>query len=216
MVNGKTGEKLVLEATEIRKVFARSLQRKVEGDTYRSDRLANKLTRFAMIEVIYSVKRRLQTKQERSQHFVSPTLDALGPRAMRKLEESEDMCIEDGTSTSVGDFLRIGVVPSACESMGTSSEFVATKWACPSCKDDFYSSSAERLLHIQGCNKEAPRGIWEGSVEHEDQSEEAKKREEHNPLKKDFSCQECGKKLWLTPVEILKHKRAHLTEQKGS
>lgn len=169
------------DAADIRKLFADCLERKLGGDAYRSSRLSKRLLEYMSMEVVFSVKKLIQTDKSMA-------------RAEREDDEEEGFVL--------------GSLPGASNDMDSVGQYLTTKWTCEYCGDDFYSRADEKFIHLRQCRSDR---------EAEEQREEAVKaaaapeapQRDGNPLKRDYYCAECDSTLWLTAVEILRHKRGH-------
>lgn len=75
-------------------------------------------------------------------------------------------------------------------------------WHCDQCDMTLSISAIERLQHRQVCSKANVKGDEEPTNVHKDSNQ-------RKPNSKAFECTECRHTLYLTPVEILKHKRQH-------
>lgn len=71
-------------------------------------------------------------------------------------------------------------------------------WTCPQCEITLCLSPIERLQHKQfTCS---------AKTEQKDKVERKPVRE-NKPNAKDYKCGNCGHTLYMTPVEILKHRK---------
>jgi hypothetical protein len=119
--------------------------------------------------------------------------------ALNRLTPQKQRAIDDG--------FHIGRVPSASTSDPSNvSAYISTKWTCECCTLDFYSNPAEKFEHLQQCRAEH-QSITDVSANEEEKSSSASANVD--PLAKEYYCDECGHKLWLTPINILKHRRSH-------
>lgn len=111
-------------------------------------------------------------------------------------------------STMIDDGFHIGCLPSASAASASNiSEYISTKWTCESCALDFYSNPAEKFEHLQSCRVEH-QSMADAKVEEAD----ADRSVPVDPLAKAYDCEVCGERLWLTPINILKHRRSHQTK----
>ncbi|KAK0083179.1 hypothetical protein PV325_009214 [Microctonus aethiopoides] len=78
-------------------------------------------------------------------------------------------------------------------------EMSVTPWQCPSCDIQMIMSSIEKLQHQKLC-------ITKSSGETIKKSEVSIVRK---PNSRAYDCPECKETLYLTPIEILKHKKKH-------
>lgn len=73
-----------------------------------------------------------------------------------------------------------------------------TNWICQRCNMEAILSSIEKLQHQSICT---PSSVNETT--------DKVKNVQMKPNSKAYNCPECSKTLYLTPIEILKHKRQH-------
>lgn len=71
-------------------------------------------------------------------------------------------------------------------------------WTCPNCELSVCLSPLERLQHKE----------FTCSSRTEKKDVQKKPTKENKPNTKEFECEICKSTLYLTPVEILKHKKA--------
>ena len=99
---------------------------------------------------------------------------------------------------------------------------MSRRWTCDTCDESFYSNaqvatvtsaivtSQERLTHMAECSDSK-----ETAVETKRQQLEDKQREAMPPTDPSltaYKCADCKTVLYLKPIDILKHKRSHLTK----
>lgn len=89
------------------------------------------------------------------------------------------------------------------ESTGNDLDAVLSSWACPFCEQSMYCDPLTRLSHYGSCHDK-----HEAQADAKDKAQQEAKKP-RNPLAKHYSCSECNKTLFLTPTEILRHKRQH-------
>ncbi|XP_034943062.1 probable ATP-dependent RNA helicase DHX34 [Chelonus insularis] len=77
-------------------------------------------------------------------------------------------------------------------------EMAETPWKCSKCDCEMIMSSMEKLLHQRSCN------LLNG-----EKIEKTEKKIVRKPNSKAYECPDCKETLYLTPVEILKHKKKH-------
>lgn len=188
LADGEKGAKLLADAADIRKLFADCLERKLGGDAYHSSRLSKRLLEYMSMEMVFSVK---------------------------KLTQVDKSMQRDERDDGVDEGFILGSLPGASDTLGSAAQYMTTKWTCEYCGDDFYSTPDEKFIHLRQCRSDR---------EAEEQREEALKgptgaaaaavdgpQRDSNPLKRDYFCTDCDAPLWLTAVEILRHKRSHAT-----
>lgn len=105
---------------------------------------------------------------------------------------------------------HIGGLSGAGDNADSSQQYISTKWTCTYCQEDYYGTPTAKLEHLQQC-----RSNQEEEAERQQPSAAATAGSESpqrdgNPLKRDYFCPECDATLWLTAVEILRHKRQHM------
>ena len=74
------------------------------------------------------------------------------------------------------------------------------EYECELCDEKIYGSSLQIATHYSKCLKKQ-----------DDKNEEIEHQEERrrDPNAQEFDCKNCGKILYLTSTEILRHKRSH-------
>ncbi|XP_071450187.1 probable ATP-dependent RNA helicase DHX34 [Hetaerina americana] len=78
-------------------------------------------------------------------------------------------------------------------------------WKCPNCDLSAHLNAVERLHHRETCKKSESKGAACG----EETAASSRK-----PNARAYQCQDCdGKTLYLTPTEILRHKKSHLPSE---
>ncbi|KAK2587022.1 hypothetical protein KPH14_010983 [Odynerus spinipes] len=71
-------------------------------------------------------------------------------------------------------------------------------WTCQQCNIEAICNSIEKLQHQSTCTKSSVKETIDKANE-----------KQLKPNSKTYDCPECSKTLYLTPIEILKHKRQH-------
>ena len=74
------------------------------------------------------------------------------------------------------------------------------EWSCPDCGVTNTFSSIQKLQHSNKCLKQEKK-----ENKREVSTAVSRKANSHS-----YDCIECQKTLYLTPIEILKHKKQHL------
>lgn len=78
-------------------------------------------------------------------------------------------------------------------------EMLETEWQCQNCNMQAILTSIQKLQHQQSCNKQ--------------QTNEVEKRSNNVKRKSNaqaYDCPDCAQILYLTPIEILKHRKSHI------
>lgn len=75
-----------------------------------------------------------------------------------------------------------------------------TEWHCNNCGFQAVLSSMEKIQHQNSCT-EVTDAI--------DTNKESKNIT-HKPNSQAYKCPDCSETLYLTPIEILKHKKLHI------
>ncbi|XP_012137254.2 putative ATP-dependent RNA helicase DHX34 isoform X1 [Megachile rotundata] len=78
-------------------------------------------------------------------------------------------------------------------------EMSETEWQCQNCNMQAILTSIQKLQHQQSCNKQ--------------QTNETEKRSNNVKRKSNaqaYDCPDCAQTLYLTPIEILKHRKSHI------
>lgn len=194
---------MILKASEIRLLFAKCLERKLDGDKYQSRDLSTKIIDYLRMETVYSMKRLMKADQKLLHKDDSQISSS---KTKQKSSKSADF---------MTDFLNIGSIRNLDDESGAS-EYLAKKWTCDVCGEDFYFTLPAKLEHIEFCKSEGKVKSGDSNeflLDYE-KSNFAKSVEESgtSTLKKHYFCETCNCQLYLTPTEILKHKRSHKSE----
>lgn len=78
-------------------------------------------------------------------------------------------------------------------------EMQATAWQCPNCDFESVLPCLEKLQHQNSCVRAADASSIEG------ESENVARK----PNSQAYECSDCSRTLYLTPIEILRHKKLH-------
>ncbi len=83
---------------------------------------------------------------------------------------------------------------------------LASDWTCPKCEAEMYAGPVQRIAHHAKC----VQGEESDAKQKEVEAQKSKMEEEDaKPNAREYFCHECEKTLWLSSVQILKHKRGH-------
>ena len=87
---------------------------------------------------------------------------------------------------------------------------MAVDWTCPRCEEEMYVGAVQRVAHHAACveAEEADRKESEDALGAAGLAEAAAASK---PNSRAYECAECGRTLFLTSTEILRHKRGHMT-----
>jgi hypothetical protein len=128
-------------------------------------------------------------------------------------ERQESLAARQHADDSTIDRFRIGTVNSsemASGSMETKSyaPYLAEKWTCKYCNEEFYSNAQQKLEHLAEC-EDANKGANNQDVQMKDGEHVVEEVEEkRDPSLQEFACDICNKKLYLKPIDILRHRRS--------
>lgn len=86
------------------------------------------------------------------------------------------------------------------DSSSSKASYMSRVWACPVCQVKLAVNMAEQLQHQASCTKEMDDAL--------NKSAEPTSLQD-SALLKDYDCDQCGKTLKLTAIDILRHKRDH-------
>ena len=86
---------------------------------------------------------------------------------------------------------------------------MAVDWTCPRCEEEMYVGAVQRIVHHAACveAEEADRKKTEDALG----ADVADAAASSKPNSRAYQCAECGRTLFLTSTEILRHKRSHMT-----
>ena len=87
---------------------------------------------------------------------------------------------------------------------------MAVDWTCPRCEEEMYVGAVQRVAHHAACveAEEADRKESEDALGAAGLADAAAASK---PNSRAYECAECGRTLFLTSTEILRHKRGHMT-----
>ena len=77
---------------------------------------------------------------------------------------------------------------------------ILTEYECEFCQESIYGSSLQIVAHYSKC-------LRKNDIKKEETNVEEEKKKDPNSQK--FDCQTCGEILYLTPTEILRHRKSH-------
>lgn len=161
------------------------------------DDLGRRLVDFVRSEVIYSMRR--LAGLEGQNLYVGPQT-VTDNHNLKGLFSTEEMKPDpEKGGYSVTSFLTYNCLLSDTDFY---SDCLRTFWTCPRCSLYMPFTPMERMAHQNSCAEE------DTSQDAEDQDT---KLSSVTSLHKTYHCDVCDKDLVLTPTEILKHKRQHLT-----
>ncbi|KAG0431345.1 hypothetical protein HPB47_021875 [Ixodes persulcatus] len=147
-------------------------------------------------EIAYTVRRLLPADVK---HLYT------GAQAFRALAQDDDSLPEERfkvNSKKGGVFLSEFFTFGSLEEISLSADaFADKKWKCPICEEEFPLSVIDAVLHLDDCDKDA-----DIKDEAEPSNEETVRRD---PSQKAYFCKECNKELYLSLLEIFKHRKSH-------
>ncbi|XP_015123362.1 probable ATP-dependent RNA helicase DHX34 isoform X1 [Diachasma alloeum] len=83
-------------------------------------------------------------------------------------------------------------------------EMMESPWECGNCDFRGIVRTVEKLQHRAVCDTSQSKKVVQGGKEGENNSKGKRKANS-----KEYECEECKEILWLTPIEILRHKKRH-------
>ncbi|KAM4642667.1 putative ATP-dependent RNA helicase DHX34 [Discoglossus pictus] len=204
---------LISDAVRLRLSWEKLLKTRLEKPTSRDDededetwkrkreieKLGRSLVDYVRPEVIYKMRRLAGVEAQNL--YVGPQADCATP-VMPGVFGNEDMkpdMVKGGYS--VTNFLTYNCLTSDTDLY---SDCLRSFWTCPRCDLYMPFTPMERMCHQNSCRDET--GV--------DGDDEEKKSKESSvtSLHRSYRCDICQKDLMLTPTEILKHKRQHMSE----
>lgn len=83
-------------------------------------------------------------------------------------------------------------------------DMIETEWHCSNCGIQSVMTSIEKLQHQSTC--------FEKNLDDraDDQRASTQPLVQQKPNSQAYDCLECNKTMYLTPIEILRHKKQHL------
>ncbi|XP_075692158.1 putative ATP-dependent RNA helicase DHX34 isoform X2 [Rhinoderma darwinii] len=202
---------LISEAVRVRLAWEKVLRSRLENKSSRRDPdeddsrrrrreiddLGRRLVDFVRSEVMYSM-RRLAVLEAQNLYVGPQTVtDNHNLKGLFSTEEMKPDAVKGGYCVTT--FLTYNCLRSDTDFY---SDCLRTFWTCPRCGLYMPFTPLERMAHQNSCKEE------ETSQEAEDPET---KVSSVTSLHKPYHCDVCDKDLVLTPTEILKHKKQHLT-----
>lgn len=189
----EAAEKLVCKVVKLRTLWEQLLTLKLQDaeSTSLEIELSQGLIEFMNCRIAYSVRRLLAADLKKL--HVGPGINQLsGVNPLHPDYEIHD-------NNKLGG---VYLTPYLTYNCLYDEDLVLETWTCPHCGMPAALTSVEKLQHLQICQP----GTTE--TETKDSGEELAAR---NPNSTAYSCEDCGKTLYLTPIEILKHRKSHKT-----
>jgi hypothetical protein len=193
------GQNVLLTAFKLRSMWQELLTSKLldDQDEDKQLKLETKLSKglvdFVHTETLFSMRRLLPGDLKIA--FVGP-------------EQGQEVSVDEnpfGNEVQInqtrGGFLLNESLTYNCL-VNTGDELVSNciQFECPVCKEVKYTSHLDRMCHYAQCMKH------EEDIKEELETEETRKLD---PNAREYDCKECGKVLYLTSTEILRHSRSH-------
>lgn len=208
--NSAMAQMLLFEAVSLRQTLSECLQRKLDGDSYHSESLGEKILKYLQLEMVYTMKRLLIADQNALYVGNGSRQRILLPDAIEKKFKKTVTDNEEKGGVNLTEFLTYGSLLDKFESKVESEFYLTVNWVCPSCQVRFLVSPIERMEHLNTCGK-GPETSKEGQSEDVGEKKPVMLSSDNpsDPLKRSYYCNECACEVFGTPVEILKHKRSH-------
>ncbi|XP_027848814.2 probable ATP-dependent RNA helicase DHX34 [Aphis gossypii] len=195
----EAAENLILKATKLRNTWDNLLKLKLEEKSNRKAerQLSADMVQFMNAEIGYTMKRLLAADQKVM--YIGPSgedVSFTGPNPF---------CGDDWQVCEDDKYGGIRLAPYLTYDCLTGQSLVVyDPWICPICNSTIEVTSAlEKLQHRQVCDSQTTSGTAEAE-EREDDMAKLK------PNAKRYDCPHCPRVLYLTPTEMLKHKKSHL------
>ncbi|XP_050521115.1 probable ATP-dependent RNA helicase DHX34 isoform X2 [Daktulosphaira vitifoliae] len=194
----EAAETLIVRASKLRNTWERLLKLKLDEKSNRKaeKQLADDMVRFMYADVGYTIKRLLAADQKVL--YLGPTGEDVQFSGCNPFSDVDWHVCEDDKFGG----LRLSPYLTYDCLTGQSQE-VYEPWLCPFCENTIEIMSAlERLQHKQVCHSQCISDSTQGDIN--DQTIKLK------PNAKKYECDQCSEVLYLTPTDILKHKKSHL------
>ncbi|XP_075225444.1 putative ATP-dependent RNA helicase DHX34 [Lycorma delicatula] len=191
---GEASERLIIKVTKLRSLWQELLKLKLEEkDCYKIEQtLSDGLVVLMNCEIVYSIKRLLPADLKTI--YIGPSV-----------ENDEDFVVEEiNPIIPYFKIIKDNVIgglqlsPYLVYNCLSDNDFTFENWQCPHCDMVAALSSLERLQHLYRCEPKENK---------EEIIEEHLKKKPNSGL---YSCPECKKEFYFTPIDILKHKKTHL------
>jgi hypothetical protein len=198
---------LISTAAELRDTWTQLLNerlaQKEDGLSHeeirKGQQLSDGIVSFLRSETFYTIRRLLAADQK--------DMYVRGNQSVEIPEEDEDASYEMETGHVVSPHpVKGGIRLTSYLTYGClyGEEPEAGEWDCPSCEQNLTAQPLHLLLHQSQCIRKKRDEAREKQREEDDGMEKS-----NNPFAKAYFCQECGKNLHLTPMEILRHNKEH-------
>lgn len=191
---------LILQVLNLRDQWMKLVEEKLTGLTNGSSEkltegftLAKQLISFFHTDVYYSIKRLLTTDVQelyigyKKSEALEISKVILGHNAVPHLKKG---------GYQLKDYL---VYNCLCDSSQSCQDYLQTRWICPLCEEEMFITALQKMEHELTCNH--------NQAQKNEGSQEIK--EDRDPNKQTFFCDQCQKKLYLSPIDILRHKKLH-------
>ncbi|CAL1528445.1 unnamed protein product [Lymnaea stagnalis] len=171
--------------------------------------LASKLTEYLNSDIMYAVRRILPAEMQRA--YVGPGKGLTSSTVLDKLVRGggagQEHPVKGGVQ--VTDYFTFNCLldETSANVWGEFTQAMQRHWKCPLCGQSMLVNVLERLQHETICSSEGGQGL----LRQEAEENEKEKELNLNPLRKPYFCSECNEKLLLTTIEILKHRKTHVT-----
>ncbi|KAM5145282.1 putative ATP-dependent RNA helicase DHX34 [Mantella aurantiaca] len=200
---------LISEAVKVRLAWEKVLRSRLEKSHRRDydeddkrrwrrdiDGLGQRLVDYVRSEVRYSMRRLAALEMQNI--YVGPQIvtDTVSLKGVFSNEDMKPDKVKGGYS--VTNFLTYNCLRSDADLY---SDCLRTFWTCPRCGLYMPFTPLERMAHQNSCAEEEQAGDEEPGM----------KPSSLTSLHKIYHCDVCDKDFTLTPTEILKHKRQHLS-----
>ncbi|XP_022185424.2 probable ATP-dependent RNA helicase DHX34 [Nilaparvata lugens] len=210
-----SAEVLLLKAVGLRNMWKRLLYSRLDEQSSDlpdniENKLAHDLVQFMNCQIVYRIKRLLAADlktiyiQSNATHNASPDHDEQSHNTI-VADNDINPFIDDFKIQQNIEFGGLEVTPYLVYSCLYDDHHSYENWTCPACETTAAFTSLERLQHMKICKVENEKT----SADKEPDINHAAKK----PNSQLYECDVCCKKIYLTPVEILKHKKSHQTDK---
>ncbi|XP_012261756.2 probable ATP-dependent RNA helicase DHX34 [Athalia rosae] len=205
-----SGQILLMKATKLRQKWDTLLnQRLQEAEPSVASKkntsqieyeLSQELTQFMHTTVPYTIKRLLPADLKTIYVGRGENSDKIDPNPFQSEFDCEANPIKGGVRLT--DNITFNCLLECDWSDKLAVDMIETEWHCPNCSRNMIVSSIEKLQHQSMCLS----GIASQEIDNTSTEPVVEKK----PNSQAYDCPDCKKVIYLTPIEILRHKRQHL------
>uniref|UniRef100_A0A8D8IRH3 Probable ATP-dependent RNA helicase DHX34 n=1 Tax=Culex pipiens TaxID=7175 RepID=A0A8D8IRH3_CULPI len=213
----ESGQQLLLKASNLRRLWNRMLAEKLKVLTQTADSELTKeergktveqmnyelwaeLAQFMNTEVCYTVRRMLPADVKtmyKGPSFGEETIE-VDPNPFA--EGFVAVANETKGGVHITENIVYGCITETEWSLAMYDEIVSTDWECPNCNCSYNITGLQKLQHKMVCVL--------SSVQSEPQPATPSTSGQQKPNSKRLDCRVCEKTLYLSAIEVLKHRKA--------